>query len=114
MVPNSTLPRMWAHTNSLNPFVRSNNNSADRNMTHLPQQGQNRSDDRTSLSSPGAQKIDQYVQLLNAAIQQKHLQSFYPPGDRRMQQIAERAAKQIDKLAKAWCIPREIAVDIIR
>jgi hypothetical protein len=49
--------------------------------------------------------MGQYVRQLEEAIQQKRLQSFYPPGDPRIQQTAQRAA---------WRIPREIAVDIVR
>jgi len=64
------------------------------------------------LSAP--QDIGQYVRQLEEAIQQKHLQSFYPPGDPRIQQTAQRAAQSVDKLVAAWRIPREIAVDIVR
>lgn len=54
------------------------------------------------------------MRQLEDAIQQKRLQSFYPPGDPRIQQTAQRAAQQVDKLCQAWRIPREIAVDIVR
>lgn len=64
--------------------------------------------------SSGPQDIGQYVRQLEEAIQQKRLQSFYPPGDPRIQQTAQRAAQQVDKLVAAWHIPREIAVDIVR
>jgi hypothetical protein len=60
------------------------------------------------------QDIGQYVKQLEEAIQQKRLQSFYPPGDPRIQQTAQRAAQSVDKLVAAWRIPREIAVDIVR
>jgi len=63
---------------------------------------------------PGAEDIGQYVRLLEDAIRQKCLQSFYPPGDPRIQQTARRAAQQIDKLVAAWHISKEIAADIVR
>lgn len=62
----------------------------------------------------GPQDVSGYVRQLEEAIQQKRLQSFYPPGDPRLQPIAQRAAQQVDKLCQAWRIPREIAVDIVR
>ena len=62
----------------------------------------------------GPQDVGQYVRQLEEAIQQKRLQSFYPPGDPRIQQTAQRAAQQVEKLVQAWHIPREIAVDIVR
>ncbi|KAM0722399.1 hypothetical protein Q7P37_001840 [Cladosporium fusiforme] len=58
--------------------------------------------------------INGYVRQLEDAIQQKRLQSFYPPGDPRIQQTAQRAAQQVDRLCQAWKVPREIAVDIVR
>jgi hypothetical protein len=74
----------------------------------LPQQDQSRFNGGPPQTLPGAENIDQYVRQL------KRLQSFYPPGDPRVQQIARRATQQIDKLVAAWHIPREIAVDIVR
>jgi hypothetical protein len=80
----------------------------------LPQQDQSRLNGGSPQPLHGAQDVSQYVRQLEDAIQQKRLQSFYPPGDPRIQQTAIRAAQQIDKLVTAWQIPREIAVDIVR
>jgi hypothetical protein len=80
----------------------------------LPQQDQSRFNGGPPQTLPGAENIDQYVRQLEDAIRQKRLQSFYPPDDPRVQQIARRAAQQIDKLVAAWHISREIAVDIVR
>lgn len=80
----------------------------------LPQQDQSRFNGGPPQPLPGAEDIGQYVRQLEDAIRQKHLQSFYPLGDPRVQQAARRAAQQIDKLVAAWHIPREIAVDIVR
>ena len=79
-----------------------------------PQQGQGQFAGGPPPPSSGPQDIGQYTRQLEEAIQQKRLQSFYPPGDPRIQQTAQRAAQQVDKLVAAWHIPREIAVDIVR
>jgi hypothetical protein len=42
-----------------------------------------------------------------------HIQSFCPPpGDPRIERLAQRATRSVDSLVAAWRIPREIAVDI--
>ncbi|KAJ9645045.1 hypothetical protein H2204_001507 [Knufia peltigerae] len=55
-----------------------------------------------------------YKQLLQAAIQEKGLQSFYPPNSPILDQIANRAAQQVAQLAAAWRINSEIASDIVK
>ena len=49
-----------------------------------------------------------------SAIQEKGLQGFYPPGSPQLDQIANRAASQVQTLAQQWRINPEIAQDIVR
>ncbi|GAB7357837.1 hypothetical protein MBLNU230_g0008t2 [Neophaeotheca triangularis] len=65
-----------------------------------------------SASGPG--DVAGYQRELEKAIQEKQLQGFYPPGSPQIQQIAQRAAQQVDHLCQAWRIPKEIANDIVR
>ncbi|KIW59886.1 hypothetical protein PV05_00150 [Exophiala xenobiotica] len=55
-----------------------------------------------------------YKQLLQATIQEKQLQNFYPPGHPMLDQIAARAAQQVSQLAATWRISPEIASDIVK
>ncbi|KAK5256106.1 hypothetical protein LTR40_010611, partial [Exophiala xenobiotica] len=55
-----------------------------------------------------------YKQLLQATIQEKQLQNFYPPGHPMLEQIAGRAAQQVSQLAATWRISPEIASDIVK
>lgn len=48
------------------------------------------------------------------AVQEKGLQTFYPPNSPALDQIANRATQQVEVLAQQWRIPREIAQDIVR
>lgn len=47
-------------------------------------------------------------------MQEKRLQAFYPPNSPALDQIAQRAATQIDRLCQQWRIPKEIGNDIVR
>ncbi|KIV93229.1 hypothetical protein, variant [Exophiala mesophila] len=58
--------------------------------------------------------VGAYKQLLQAAIQEKGLQNFYPPGHPQLDQIANRASAQVAQLAQAWRINPEIASDIVK
>ena len=49
-----------------------------------------------------------------AAIQEKNLQPFYPPGSPQLDQIAGRAAQQVQTLAAQWKVNPEIAQDIVK
>ena len=62
---------------------------------------------------PGAH-TSPYFHLLQKAIVQKGLQTFFRKDDPRVAQIAVRAEKQVEKLAQAWHIPKEIAADTVR
>lgn len=64
------------------------------------------------MSGPG--DVAGYQRQLEQAIQEKHLQVFYPPGTPQLGQIAQRAAQQVDRLCQAWRIQKEIANDIVR
>merc|ERR1711939_864301 len=55
-----------------------------------------------------------YKQVLQATIQEKQLQNFYPPGHPMLDQIAGRAAQQVSQLAATWRISPEIASDIVK
>lgn len=55
-----------------------------------------------------------YKQLLQATIQEKGLQNFYPPGHPMLDQISNRGAQQVAQLAGAWRISTEIASDIVK
>ncbi|KAL6248540.1 hypothetical protein RBB50_004795 [Rhinocladiella similis] len=58
--------------------------------------------------------VGAYKQLLQAAIQEKGLQNFYPPNSPALDQIASRASQQVAQLAAAWRINPEIASDIVK
>ena len=64
------------------------------------------------MSGPG--DVAGYQRELEKAIHEKQLQQFYPQGDPRVGQIAQRAAQQVDRLCQAWRIQKEIANDIVR
>jgi hypothetical protein len=42
------------------------------------------------------------------------LQAFYPPNSPLLDQIAQRGAQQVDRLAREWKIQKEIANDVVR
>lgn len=62
------------------------------------------------------QEVAAYRQLLVNAIQEKHLQSFYPPDrlDRIVGQLAYEAPSKINRLVQEWGIPVEIATDVMK
>ena len=49
-----------------------------------------------------------------AAIQEKGLQTFYPPGSPRLDQIAQTASQKVDILCQHWRVNREIGQDIVK
>jgi hypothetical protein len=63
-------------------------------------------------SSPG--EIAGYKQALQACIQEKGLQSFYPPNSPILDQIAQQASDKINTVMQKWRIPKEVAVDIVK
>ncbi|KAH7552173.1 hypothetical protein BM1_09035 [Bipolaris maydis] len=65
-----------------------------------------------SQSSPA--EVEGYKQLLNACIQEKNLQCFYPPNDPRITQIAQQAGPKINQVIQRWRVAKEIANDIVK
>jgi len=59
-------------------------------------------------------EVEGYKQLLQACIQEKNLQPFYPPGDPRITQIAQEASSKINQVIQRWRIQKEIANDIVK
>ncbi|KAF7586201.1 hypothetical protein BBP40_009303 [Aspergillus hancockii] len=67
-------------------------------------------------SRPTEQQVAAYHQLLIGTIQEKNLQSFYPPEklDRVVQSLANDAPAKIAKIVHEWAVPQEVATDIIK
>ncbi|MCJ1314336.1 hypothetical protein MMC25_008017 [Agyrium rufum] len=55
-----------------------------------------------------------YKQLLQATIQEKHLQNIINPNDPRLDQWAQKATTQVDQLCQKWKVPREVGQDIVK
>lgn len=55
-----------------------------------------------------------YKSLLQACIQEKGLQPFYPPNSPQLDQIAQKASSQVNTLAQQWRVNPEIAQDIVK
>ena len=49
-----------------------------------------------------------------SCIQEKNLQNFYPPQSPQLDQMAQRAAGQVDRLCQQWHVNREIGQDIVK
>ncbi len=62
----------------------------------------------------GPHQVAQYKQLLQAAVQERNLHTFYPPNSPVLDQIASRASAQVDKLCAQWRIPKEVGNDIVK
>jgi hypothetical protein len=62
----------------------------------------------------GPQQVQGYKQALTRAIQEKGLQAFYQPNSPVLDQIAQRGAQQVQRLATEWKIQPEIAADTVR
>ncbi|KAE8350816.1 hypothetical protein BDV28DRAFT_138393 [Aspergillus coremiiformis] len=62
------------------------------------------------------QQVAAYRQLLIGTIQEKNLQSFYPPEklDLVLQSLANDAPVKINKIVHEWGVPTEVATDIIK
>lgn len=52
--------------------------------------------------------------MLQAAIQEKGLQAFYPPGSPQLDQIAQVAAQKVDILCQRWRLNPELGRDVIK
>ncbi|TIA53141.1 hypothetical protein D6C83_04403 [Aureobasidium pullulans] len=62
----------------------------------------------------GPAEIQAYKQSLQQTIQEKRLQAFYPPGSPIIDQIAQKASGQVDRLCQQWRINKEIGNDIVK
>ncbi|KAL8865337.1 MAG: hypothetical protein Q9198_009369 [Flavoplaca austrocitrina] len=60
------------------------------------------------------QQVDAYKQLLQETVQQKSLQSIYPPNHPALDRYAQRAATQTDQLWKSLNIPPELGRDLVK
>lgn len=49
-----------------------------------------------------------------SCVQEKSLQNFYPPNSPQLDQMAQRAASQVDQLCQTWHVNREIGQDIVK
>lgn len=64
--------------------------------------------------SSGSTQPALFKSMLQAAVQERKLTGFYPPNSPVLDQIANRAPAQIDRLCSQWRIPREIANDVVK
>lgn len=62
------------------------------------------------------QQVGAYRQLLIDAIQEKNLQSFYPPQrlDNVVQGLANEAPGKLQRLTHEWSVPMEVATDVMK
>ena len=51
---------------------------------------------------------------MQATVQEKHLQNFYPPNDRRIDDYAGRASTKVDQICEKFRVHREIGQDLIK
>ncbi|KAF2202549.1 hypothetical protein GQ43DRAFT_439598 [Delitschia confertaspora ATCC 74209] len=58
--------------------------------------------------------IAAYKQLLQACVQEKQLQTFYPPNSPILDQIANRAPALINQVIQRWRVAKEIANDVVK
>ncbi|KAF2653836.1 hypothetical protein K491DRAFT_694372 [Lophiostoma macrostomum CBS 122681] len=63
-------------------------------------------------NSPG--EIAAYKQLLLACINEKQLQTFYPPNSPVLDQIAQKAPNLINQVIQRWNIGKEVANDVVK
>lgn len=62
----------------------------------------------------GPAEVAGYKQLLQACIQEKGLQGFYPPNSPVLDQIAQQAAGKVNQVIQRWRVQKEIANDIVK
>ncbi|KAF4553852.1 Hypothetical protein D9617_6g095850 [Elsinoe fawcettii] len=62
----------------------------------------------------GPGQIAAYKQSLQQTIQDKRLHQFYPPNSPLLDQVANKASYQVDRLCAQWRINKEIANDIVK
>ncbi|KAJ6163682.1 hypothetical protein N7497_003661 [Penicillium chrysogenum] len=68
------------------------------------------------ISPATQQQVAAYRSLLISAIQEKNLQSFYPPErlDRLVQSLAAEAPGKLNRLIHEWAVPMEVATDVMK
>jgi hypothetical protein len=59
-------------------------------------------------------EVQGYKQLLQACIQEKGLQNFYPPNSPVIDSIAQQAAGKVNQVIQRWRVAKEIANDIVK
>lgn len=59
-------------------------------------------------------EVQAYKQLLQDCVNEKGLQTFYPPGSPVLDQIAQQAAGKINQVIQRWRVQKEIANDIVK
>ncbi|MCJ1288748.1 hypothetical protein MMC34_000277 [Xylographa carneopallida] len=69
---------------------------------------------RPQAQQGASQNAGAYKQLMQACIQENHLQNMYPPNDPRLDMLASRAPQQVDQLCQAWRVPKEVGQDIVK
>ncbi|KAI9860795.1 MAG: hypothetical protein M1813_005718 [Trichoglossum hirsutum] len=62
----------------------------------------------------GPQQTAAYRQVLQSVVQEKNLQTFYPPGNPTLDQIASTVTNQVDQLCTTWRVPKEVGQDIVK
>lgn len=62
----------------------------------------------------GPQQVAAYKQVLQTVINEKNLQSMYPPGSPVLDQIANGVGNKVDQLCQKWRVPREVGQDIVK
>lgn len=62
----------------------------------------------------GPAEVAAYKQLLVSCVQEKQLQSFYPPNSPILDQIAQKAPSLINQVIQRWRVAKEIANDVVK
>merc|ERR1711981_1082055 len=79
-----------------------------------PQGGQQGYGQAPPPAQAGPAQIQGFKQSLQATVQERQLQSFYPPNSPVLDQIANKAAQQVPGLCQRWRIPMEIGNDLVK
>merc|ERR1711981_805125 len=79
-----------------------------------PQGGQQGYGQAPPPAQAGPAQIQGFKQSLQATVQERQLQSLYPPSSPVLDQIANKAAQQVPGLCQRWRIPMEIGNDLVK
>ncbi|KAL1953097.1 hypothetical protein VTO42DRAFT_3598 [Malbranchea cinnamomea] len=63
---------------------------------------------------PNPQILAAYKRVLQSTIDEKKLQSMYPPNSPVVDQIVSRITNEVDQLCTTWRVPREVGQDIVK